>query len=800
MVDAPLGRLAAVRDRATYEALGRPFHVGAAALALGLALAPLQLAWSLTVAGVLGATVALAGSRGLGLLSIALILVGFGFGSARLDARGLGDDPPTPGIRVDGLAVVLEHPRLTEFGGQAPVELIGAPLDGRRMLARTGRTASWPTVAPGAVVRVAGFVRSPRRTVDFDAPAYLRSRGLAAEIEVDRVASTGSSRGGLAGAFDAARVRAERAVGAGLSSRDASLARGMVLGQDDAIPETVRDDFRRSGLAHLLAVSGQNVMLLGLLALPLLGILPISPRARLVVIGGLVITYVPLAGAGPSLQRAAVMGLAGIAAIAVGRPSSRLYALLLATVVTLALNPFATTDAGWQLSFAAVAGITLLAPSLRRPLGRLPRPIAEAVAVTVAATIATAPVLAARFGVVSLAALPVNVLALPAVAPTMWLGMCATAIGQVAVLGGPFVAFADAAATALGWLDAVPLDYLTGLARAAATLPWAQAEWSLPGPLGVAGAYLALAAVAFAAIRGLRRIEPDVTAFGGRVRTAPQLVRRALAVACLGALVLAGAGLVLAPSPPDQLTVRFLDVGQGDATLVQDGAGAAILFDGGRPDARVTDQLRAAGVKHLSAVVATHVSADHHGGLAEVLARYPVDLLIENGDGTDDETYLAMLAEARSRRIPTVTVQAGQRFQFGDLSVSVQSPEPRPPGPAPAEPNLRAAVTVVSEGDFDLLLSADAESPSLLPLDLPDVEAIKLPHHGSSDPGLPELLARTRPEIAAIEVGADNGYGHPDPTTLAALNAAGVPTWRTDHDGTVTLTVADGAMSVETER
>jgi competence protein ComEC len=108
-------------------------------------------------------------------------------------------------------------------------------------------------------------------------------------------------------------------------------------------------------------------------------------------------------------------------------------------------------------------------------------------------------------------------------------------------------------------------------------------------------------------------------------------------------------------------------------------------------------------------------------------------------------------------------------------------------------------VAIVSCGEFDLLLSADAESETLLPLELPDVEAMKVPHHGSADPGLPEVLTRLRPELAAIEVGA-NTYGHPTSSTLAALRRANVTTYRTDRDGTVTLTVENGAMRVETER
>ena len=140
----------------------------------------------------------------------------------------------------------------------------------------------------------------------------------------------------------------------------------MVLGQDERIDESIRQDWRDSGLAHLLAVSGQNVMLLVALAVPLLALARLGPRARGAALLGLVALYVPLAGAGPSLQRAGIMGIAGIAAMTFARPASRWYALLLAVVATLALNPRVGADPGWQLSFVAVAGILAIGRAARR--------------------------------------------------------------------------------------------------------------------------------------------------------------------------------------------------------------------------------------------------------------------------------------------------------------------------------------------------------------------------------------------------------------------------------------------------
>jgi competence protein ComEC len=183
------------------------------------------------------------------------------------------------------------------------------------------------------------------------------------------------------------------------------------------------------------------------------------------------------------------------------------------------------------------------------------------------------------------------------------------------------------------------------------------------------------------------------------------------------------------------------------------------------------------------------------------MERFPVDVLLDGGDGTTDPDFRALVSEARSRgihRIPA-TAPLTLRLAGGALRITVLSPPPRPPGPAPEDPNPRAAVALVSAGAFDLLLSADAESDTLAPLDLPDVDAMKVPHHGSADLGLPELLDEIDPELAAIEVGP-NTYGHPAPSTLNALDKAGVETYRTDHHGTVTLTIDEGEMRADTER
>src|ERR1700761_109734 len=161
------------------------------------------------------------------------------------------------------------------------------------------------------------------------------------------------------------RQRAEAGLGEGMPAREAALARGFVLGDDGGVDEATKEDFVRAGLSHLLAVSGENVTLLALLAMPVLAAFGIPLRERLVWVVALIAVYVPLAGSGPSIQRAGVMGAAGLLATLAGRRTSRLYALGLAAVVTVAIDPRVAGNVGWQLSFAAVLGILVLASPIR---------------------------------------------------------------------------------------------------------------------------------------------------------------------------------------------------------------------------------------------------------------------------------------------------------------------------------------------------------------------------------------------------------------------------------------------------
>lgn len=728
---------------------------------------------------------ALRGGR-LAIASGLLLLAGSWFGGWRLetiDATRLG---PYLGHTVRARGYLVKHERPTPSGRRARVRLTALSPAGSGVHAKqtdevvqivVGRDIRYPRLAIGEEVDLAGTLEPPATHPgeSFDYAGYLRRSGVHAVLRTDFVERTGRRRGGPVGLVDRIRERAERGVGAGLAPPLGALARGIVLGQDEQIPARMVDSFKASGLAHLLAVSGQNVTLLAILALPLLATLGLGRRGRLAAVLGLIALYVPLTGASPSILRAGAMGAAGVVAALAGRRASRWYALLLAAAFTLALDPRSWMDPGWELSFAAVVGIFALMRPLRTLLHRLPDALADAAAMTVAATLATAPLIAFHFGRVSLVSLAANLIALPVVAPIMWIGMLAAAVSQVAI----------APAALLNAAGGFCLAYLAAVADWTARLPGAVWSVAIPSVPVLAAAYAvpSLATVAVVRLRSHRS------------------ARSSLVAATVAVLAVFAAVHVLRPpaAPPARFTATFLDVGQGDATLIQAPGDVAALVDGGPPGAGVVSDLREAGVRSLDLVVLTHPQEDHEGGLEEVLAKLPVATLLDGGAGTADRRHHRIIALAKRRHTRIVAPRSGQVLRLGRLRLRVLSPPAsRDAGGATADPNDLAIVLLARYGKFDLLLPADAESNVTLGFHAPRVDVMKVAHHGSADEGLPKLLEKLRPRVAIIEVGARNRYGHPEAHTLAALSRAVPRVFRTDRDGDVRVTAGPHGPVVET--
>jgi len=255
--------------------------------------------------------------------------------------------------------------------------------------------------------------------------------------------------------------------------------------------------------------------------------------------------------------------------------------------------------------------------------------------------------------------------------------------------------------------------------------------------------------------------------------------------------------------PPGSLTVRVLDIGQGDAILIASPAGATVLIDGGPDEELAAQRLVSYGVKRLDAVVATHPHADHIAGLPQILARFPVGVFFEPGCSDDTELQAALHDEIDAQGIPVRTPHTGDVLTVADLSFRVLSPDRCWDG-SHSDPNNDSIVLLLDDGRDSMLFTGDSEREAQqVMLDrglLGDVDVLKMPHHGG-DTSLPGLFPAVTPEIVAISVGQPNPYGHPDPNALAEVAVTGADVWRTDEHGTLTISWdADGDPEVMGER
>ena len=628
----------------------------------------------------------------------------------------------------------------------------------------------------GSILEAEVRVAEPRpEQHGFDERAWLARQGIHVVLAASSWRELGR-REGIVGLGDRLRDHVEAAISRGTTGTRRAIVQGVVLGEDEGLGSDLQDEFRASGLYHLLAVSGQNVAFIagGMLALGWL--LRLSRLARELLTLGAIVAYVLAVGWQPSVVRAAVAGaLASLAWIA-ARPRDRWHFLALGALVLLTWTPTSLLEPGFQLSFVAVAAIFLGLPVIRRVSDGypIPRGAAEALGVALVCGLATAPVVVIQFGQAPLYTVPANALAEPAMPFVLGLGLLAAVLDPVAPSGG----------AALAWLAGWPAAWLELVAHTVAALPGAR--------IGARGT-IATALVGVAMVGVLRG------GFGRRGRT----TAGALGVAVLvSVLALVGWRSFATPpswQPPSGLRVTFLDVGQGDSALLET-ASARVLVDEGPPEADVAGQLLRMGIRSLSAIVLTHPERDHVGGAAAVLRRLRVGVVLDPELAATGPDYEEAMAVVRAKRLEHLVARIGAEFRIGGLRLRVLSP---PDAGLPHEnPNLNAVVLTASYGDTDVFLPADAESDVTGHLaGLEDIEILKVAHHGSEDPGLAAELRILRPEVAVISVGRSNDYGHPRSETLAAL--ATVPRlglFRTDRDGRVVVESDGRTLRVRTRR
>ncbi|MGH2484235.1 MAG: ComEC/Rec2 family competence protein [Candidatus Limnocylindria bacterium] len=710
-------------------------------------------------------------------------------------------DEPTP--RGDAIDLVLDD-----------LLLAGGPLAGR-VLVRVPRYAS---VMAGDRVDLEVNLRPPDPS-DAEGTAYrerLRRQGIGAVGRAFEVTVIGHRSDPLTDSFGTVRRWLLDGLVTTVPEPEASLGAGILLGVRAGIDPAVRDAFAVAGLSHVVAISGWNVAIVVVLVGALTRRLrrragPALPAMVAVVA---VTGYVVLVGASPAVVRAALMAGALLVSRLGGSPAHAGSALMAAVVAMLVIAPAALWDVEFQLSALATGGLIVLGGAIEQRLARWPVWVRTPVALTVAAQLATLPVLLATFEQVSLVAPLANVVVVPLVPAVMAGSALAAVVGGIAA-ALPLPGVSDAAGWFAGGAAWLPLRALITAGTTAAELPlaalpvtggpWLTVAWypllgvvarrlsrqPNPGPPSVAP-------LEVARCPGLPQVAlPEAAAFA-IVLTWVARPRRAVA-----GLVLVLAGTTLLTGPDGRLHLTVLDIGQGDAILIEAPDGSTALIDAGvDPDLtlRRIGQALAFHERRIEVVILTHPHQDHLGGLGEVLRRYEVRLFVDGGRPADGEPHHGVLVAAQLEPMARVVAAgAGQVIPLGggaELEIlfptAADVARPLPDG----DINNASIVALLRYGRFSALLTGDAEAPveALLAARglLRPVDVLKVGHHGSDSGTTDAFLSLVQPSVAVISAGIDNQYGHPHRSTVENLEEVpGLTVYRTDLDGDVEV-VTDG--------
>lgn len=700
------------------------------------------------------------------------------------------------------------------------VATLGTPPDASPAFVVAATLPRYPAIAPGDRVVVDGSIR-PRPESAYG--EYLEQIGAVGTITA-RTLEVRTAPADLGRRLEDLRRGAAEALTRVLPEPEAGLAAGILIGLRDRVDRELAAAFTTAGVSHVVAISGWNIAIVAGAIATVAGRL--GRRRRSVVTILAIAAYVAFAGASASVVRAALMAGVVLLARESGRAGRAAAALGWAATLLLLSDPRLVDDAGFQLSSLATAGLIAWATPLtawieRIGRGRLPGWLAESLGISLAAQAATLPVVLVSFGRLAVLSPLVNLAVVPLVAPAMAVGLVALGAGILVAAGAPGVLGAVLAAP--GW---VTLRMLVTIVATAAGLPLASVSLEPPFDVVAAG----VAAAGLGAVTWWRRREGPAGSTGGASPAAqgvspspkdrgrdrghtpgrtPSPARHRAAVLALVAAVTVAGGVAMA-RPAGVARVSILDVGQGDAILVEGSRGGRLLIDGGPDPDRLLvalDTRIPPWDRRIDTVILSHPHEDHVAGLALLLERYRVARVLEPGMRGPGPGYAAWLRELSAGNAPIRTgVAAGDRLTVDEIDLAVLWPvrgrvAATPPDGGTGINNV-SVVLSGQVGSHRFLLMGDVEEgidPQLIATDLPHVDLLKVAHHGSRTATTQGFVNTVRPKVAVASAGAGNPYGHPTRATLERLAAAGARVLRTDRDGTVVVTFEAHRLVVRTE-
>jgi competence protein ComEC len=608
---------------------------------------------------------------------------------------------------------------------------------------------------------------------------------------VERVGDAAGLPFAFARALIAARQTVVEAVRRHVPHEQADLVTSLIFNDRRLMTPDERAALRDSGLMHIFAVSGLHVAILAMIILIALRVTGLRPRWAWLLAVVAITPYLVILDFIPPAARAYWMLVAYALGRLLGREQDGISTLTLAVAIILLADPLAAFQPSFILSFACVAGLVAFAPLFADLWGRDDPPegwrehitncARQSMTATAAITLGVLPLQFYYYQQFNLLSPLANLLAAAVSAPLLG-GSLATVAADLLV---------PVAAPVIGRATAFLMRATVWLAEVTAAQHWAIVHTAKPAVWGVCGYYLVL-------VSGYYFVRRDTPEFR------PKSLARLLIHSPAAVLLLA-----LASYPWTRGTLRlwFLDVGQGDAAIIEFPSGQTLLVDGGniQPDMgqRVVEPaLRVRGIRPLGEALATHDDADHVGGLVWITSRYPVLRLVEGaGKASDGGLMTRVRDHADRRRVERVQVAAGQTAQLGPATfVDVLNPSPD----TPTADNDRSVVLRVRHGRFSAVLMGDAGEAveqrmiadgSALPTDV-----LKVSHHGSRTGTSDAFLAALAPRVAVVSCGRNNRYGHPHPEVIQRLDRHGAEVYRTDRDGGIVIETDGQTFRVGTAR
>jgi competence protein ComEC len=638
----------------------------------------------------------------------------------------------------------------------------------------------------GDKVKVSGKIHLPHNYQNpamFDQVMSLKEQGITATMWAKSMKLEQRFAGfSLPTALAELRTTVTDTMAQAMPSGDAAVLTAMMFGGYDGISSDLIHNFAATGIIHILSVSGTHIALVAGAAALLCSLCHVGPVVTAAICAVLMIFYSLLAGMGAAVTRSLFMGLSALLAVWVGRQRDSSQALLMTALLLLLYQPLWIYDLSFLLSFAATGGIVWFFPKLRDKLDFLPAPLALSIAVTIAAELGVLPFVAYYFNNLPLTSLLANLVIVPVIELTV-----------VAALAGAVLTLLLPIFYLLPRLIFVCCSLAVGLSVSLTKL-----LTSLGGQLYLPPFNIFTGLIYYLGLFYLFGYYPKF------ILPAREVWRRYRpAVVTIGSSLVIGACLYLAW--PQPVSVHFIDVGQGDATLIVTPHGRAVLIDTGGiigennhfdvGERVVVPYLKHYGVTALDYLILTHGHQDHAGGAAAVatlltvkqalIAREPPSPPILSLEKAMNHQHLIMTSQGQKILLD------GVKFE---VIHAVESTVDKPG-------NEVSSVIRISYGQTSFLVTGDLEATGeqeLLEQGISPVTVLKVGHHGAKNASTADFLAALQPRYAIISVGYENRFGHPHAETLQRLHDSQAKIYRTDEQGAIVFTLDDRSLSVKT--